>query len=93
MTPIKRGLLSSIIQHKGEIEFSQFVNANKASMVLSGEIFGGKCTNISTLAAVLSSIFLIFIFPFSLALTILSIRVEVVVPKGISVITKVFLSS
>ena len=92
-TPIKTGLLSSITQHKGDIEFSQLVNAYNASIVLSGEIPFGKCTKISTLAAVLSSIFFILIFPFSFAFKIESISDEVVVPKGISVITSVFLSS
>lgn len=58
-TPIKLGLLSSIIQPKGEMEVSHAVKAYNASMVLSGEIPDGKCTNISTSAAVLSSIFLI----------------------------------
>ena len=43
---------------------SQLVNAYNASMDLSGETFGGKCTTISTSAAVLSSIFLILILPF-----------------------------
>ena len=61
-------------------------------MVLSGEIPLGRCTNISTSLAVLSSTFRIFIFPFSLALRIESISEEVVVPKGISVMTKVALS-
>jgi len=42
VTPINLGLLSSIIQHNGEIEFSQVVNAYSASMVLSGDIFAGK---------------------------------------------------
>ena len=91
-TPIKIGLLSSMIQPRGEIDISQLVNAYSASMVLSGEIPEGKCTNISTSAAVLSSIFLIFILPLSLAFSIESINEEVVVAKGISVMTKVVLS-
>ena len=81
-----------MIQHNGEIEFSQLVKAYNASIVLSGDILGGKCTNISTFAAVLSSIFLILILPLSLAFRMLSISDEVVVAKGISVITSVFLS-
>jgi hypothetical protein len=62
-------------------------------MVLSGEMPFGKCTKISTLAAVLSSICLILMVPFSFAFKMESIKVDVVVPKGISVITNVFLSS
>ena len=92
-TPTKKGLLSSITQPRGEIDVSQFVKAYKASMVLSGEIPEGKCTNISTSAAVLSSIFFILIFPLSLAFKIESIKDDVLVPKGISDITKVFLSN
>ena len=63
----------------GEIETSQLVNAYKASIVLSGDIPDGKWTNISTLEDVLSSIFLILIFPLSLALIIESIKDVVVV--------------
>ena len=48
---------------------------------------------ISTFAEVLSSTFLIFIFPFSLAFSMLSIRDPVVPSKGTSVITSVFLSA
>ena len=48
---------------------------------------------ISTFSAVLSSIFLILILPLSLAFKTLSIRLEVVVLKGISVMTKVLLSN
>ena len=92
-TPIKRGLWFSITQPKGATEVSQAVKAYKASMVLSGETPGGKWITISTSAAVLSSIFLILIFPFSLAFRILSIKVEVFVENGIWVITKVCLSS
>ncbi len=61
-------------------------------MVLSGDTLLGKCTNISTSEAVLSSIFFIFIFPLSLAFKIESINVVVVVEKGISEITNEFLS-
>ena len=85
--------MSSITQPKGEIDDSQLVKANKASIVLSGDKPAGKCINISTSAAVLSSIFLTFIFPLSLAFKIESISEDVVVPNGISEITKVFLSS
>ena len=53
----------------------------------------GRCTNISTFSEVLSSIFLILIFPFSLALMIELISVVVVVANGNSVIFRVFLSS
>ena len=67
-TPIKLGLLSSITQPKGEIDVSQAVNAKRASMVLSGETLGGSTIFISTAAAVLSSIFLILIFPFFVCL-------------------------
>ena len=41
-TPIKTGLLFSIIQLKGEIDTSQLVNANNPSIVLSGETPLGK---------------------------------------------------
>jgi len=50
---------------------SQLVNAYNASMVLSGDNPEGKCTNISTSAAVLSSIFLTLILPLSLAFNLL----------------------
>ena len=62
-------------------------------MVLSGDIPDGKWIRISTSLEVLSSIFLTFIFPLSFALRIESIKVEVLVLKGISFITRVFLSS
>src|SRR5690606_4443427 len=91
--PINNGLLSSITHPKGDMGVSQLVNAYKASIVLSGEIPGGKCTKISTFAAVLSSILLIFILPLSLAFKIESIKVDVLVPKGISVMAKVYLSN
>ena len=73
-------------QELGEIDNSQSVKAYKASIVLSEETPGASWINISTSRAVLSSIFLILIFPFSLALIMLSIKLEVVRPKGISVI-------
>ena len=47
---------------------------------------------ISTFSAVLSSIFFIFIFPLSFAFIIESIKLFVVVEKGISVITNVLVS-
>ena len=72
----------------GEIEISQSVNAYKASIILSGETSLGKCIKISTSEAVLSSTFFILIFPFSLALRILSIREPVLVPYGISFIKR-----
>ena len=89
----KCGLLSSITQVMGEIAVSQAVKAYSASIVLSGDVPLGKCTNISTLAAVLSSTFLIFILPFSLAFSIESISEVVVVVNGISVMQSVLLSS
>ena len=92
-TPIKLGLLFSITQPSGEIEVSQAVNAKSASMVLSGETPLGRWILISTLAAVLSSIFLILIFPLSFAFKMESINDEVVVEKGIWLITSVCLSS
>ncbi len=61
-------------------------------MVLSDETPGARWICISTFAAVLSSIFLIFILPFSLAFIIDSINEEVVFPKGTSVTTNVLLS-
>ena len=75
------------------MDVSQAVNANKASMVLSGDTLGGNCILISTSAAVLSSIFLILIFPFSFAFRMESISDEVVVEKGISLIISVCLST
>ena len=51
-------------------------------MVLSGEIPAGSKIAISTLSAVLSSIFLILIFPLSLALIIELMRDDVFVEKG-----------
>ena len=80
------------MQESGEIDTSQLVNAYKASIVLSGDIPEGRCIKISTLEDVLSSIFLIFIFPLSFALIIESIKDVVVVLKGNSEIFKVDLS-
>ena len=59
---------------------------------MSDETPVARCTKISTSAAVLSSIFLIFILPRSLAFIMESINDEVVFPKGTSVITNVLLS-
>ncbi|MNY37247.1 hypothetical protein D3C86_1717950 [compost metagenome] len=92
LTLKKCGLSSLITQVLGEMDTSQAVKANSASIVTSGDIPGARCTIISTNSAVLSSIFLILIFPLSLAATTLSINPPVVVPKGISVIANVFLS-
>ena len=92
-TPTKSGLLSSMTQPNGATEVSQAVKAYNASIDLSGETPGKRWINISTSAAVLSSIFLIFIFPFSLAFKILSINVDVLVEKGIWVMTNVCLSN
>ena len=89
----KQGLLSSITQQLGEILISQSLNAYSASMVLSNEIPGAKCTKISTSAAVLSSTFFAFIFPLSIAFSIDSIRVVVFLLNGISLIANVLLSS
>ena len=75
------------------MDVSHAVNAYRASMVLSGEISLGKWTNISTADEVLSSTRLTLILPCSFALRILSIREEVLVLKGISLITNVFLSN
>ena len=62
-------------------------------MVLSGDMSFGRCIKISTWEEVLSSMRLILILPWSLAFKILSINEDVFVPKGISFITKVFLSN
>ena len=80
------------MQDNGEIESSQSVKLYKASMVLSGEIPEGNEIDISTNSEVLSSTFLILIFPFSFAFKIELINEVVVVLKGISVICNVFLS-
>ena len=48
LTPMKSGLLSSMIQPKGDIEDSQAEKAYRASMVLSGEIPAGRWIKIST---------------------------------------------
>ena len=88
----KCGLLSSMTQQLGEMLTSQSVNAYSASIVLSEEVPGARCTSISTLAAVLSSTLRILIFPLSTAFKIESITVEVVFPYGISVIASVLLS-
>ena len=58
------------MQDNGEIESSQSVKLYKASMVLSGEIPEGNEIDISTNSEVLSSTFLILIFPFSFAFKI-----------------------
>ena len=41
-TQIKIGLLPSITQEFGDIDISQFVNANNASIILSGETPEGR---------------------------------------------------
>ena len=63
-------MLSSITQDRGDIEISQLVKLYSASIVLSGDIPGGILIAISTCSAVLSSTFLILIFPLSFALRI-----------------------
>ena len=84
LTPKKRGFSPSIIDEFGAIEISQSVKAYKASIVLSGETPGARCTIISAIEEVLSSIFLILIFPLSFAFSTDSIKEPVVVPIGIS---------
>lgn len=69
---------------------SQSVKAYSASIVLSDEVPGARCTSISTLAAVLSSTLRILIFPLSTAFRMESMTVEVVLPYGISVMASVF---
>ena len=76
----KCGLLSSITQQLGDMLTSQSVKAYSASMVLSDEVPAARCTNISTLAEVLSSTFRTLIFPLSTAFRIESITVVVVLP-------------
>jgi len=76
----------------GAIEISQSVNANRASIVISGETPDAKSMTISTSCAVLSTTCLILIFPLSLALMMLSMSPVVVTPKGNSRIISVFLS-
>ena len=80
-------------QQLGEILVSQSVKAYKASMVLSELVPGARLITISTLPEVLSSTFFTLIFPLSIALTIDSMTLEVVFPKGISRMTNVLLSS
>ncbi len=53
-------------------------------MVLSDDVPGVSCMMISTSAAVLSSTFLAFILPFSMAFRIESMSVAAVLPYGIS---------
>ena len=88
-TPINFGILSSITQDRGEIEISQLVKLYSASIVLSGDIPEGIVIKISTFSAVLSSTFLILIFPRSFALRIDCINEDVVVEKGNSEIISV----
>ena len=91
-TPINTGFSPSIIDELGDIETSQSVKAYKASIVLSGETPEERWMIISAAADVLSSIFFIFILPFSFALRTESIKELVVVPNGISWIINVFAS-
>ena len=81
-TPINLGFPASIIQQLGETDTSQLVKAYSASIVVSGEMPGAKCINISTSRAVLSSILRIFILPLSLAIIIDSINEVVFTPNG-----------
>ena len=77
LTVRNTGLLSSITQQLGDRLISQSEKAKRASMVLSDDTPGARCTSISTSAAVLSSILRAFIFPFSTALVMESISVAV----------------
>ena len=61
-------------------------------MALSLDTPDASCIRISVVAAVISSIRLIRIFPFSTAFRIFSIRLVVVRPAGNSVMLKVLLS-
>ena len=88
----KAGLLSRITQQLGDTATSQSVNAYRASMALSEEVPGSRCTSIIAVWAVLSSTLRIFILPFSNAFSIEAITAEVVLPKGISVMARVLLS-
>ena len=92
LTVRKCGLSSLMTQQLGEILISQSVKAYKASIVLSDDTPGARCTRISTFLAVLSSTFLILILPLSFAFKIDSMSEEVVLPYGISEITRVLLS-
>ena len=80
LTLRKCGLLSSMTQQLGDMLISQSVKAYNASIVLSEEVPGARCTRISTLADVLSSTLRTFIFPLSTAFRMESITVEVVFP-------------
>ena len=85
-------------QQLGLMLTSQSVQAYRASIVLSEDAPGVRCTSISTLADVMSSTLRTFILPFSAAFSMESIKVEgldavpVVLPKGISVMASVLLS-
>ena len=92
LTVRKCGLSSLMTQQLGETLISQSVKAYRASMVLSDETPGARCTRISTFFAVLSSTFLILILPLSFAFRIDSMIDDVVLPYGISEMTRVLLS-
>ena len=92
-TPMISGFSLWMTQVFGDIVDWHSVKAYSPSMVLSGLTPDASCMIISTLLAVLSSIFLILIFPLLLASTMLSISLSVVVPQGISLMTRVLLSS
>ena len=79
LTEVNSGFLSITTQQFGETEISQFVNAYNASIVTLGEIPFIRLIIISTSCAVLSSIFLILIFPLLLAFIIESIKFEEVI--------------
>ena len=92
-TLVNNGLSSTMTQALGDIDISQLVKAYNASIVTSGEIPLARSIKISTSAAVLSTTFLILIFPLSFALIMESIKEVVVVEKGISVIRSWFFST
>ena len=64
----------------GLMVVSQSVKAYRASMVLSGDTSAGRWMMISTWSVVMSSIFLILIFPLSFAFRMLSMTMWEVFP-------------
>ena len=90
---MNRGFSSTMTQAFGEMLTSQAEKANRAFLVCSGSTPAGRCTRMSTCWAVLSSMRAILIFPFSAAETMVSIRISVVTPNGISVMRRSFFDS
>ena len=84
--------MSWITQQLGDSCNSQEVNAYRASIALSLEVPGCRLIMILAVREVLSSTRLILILPLSLAFIMVSMRVSVVSPNGISVIARVLLS-